>query len=83
MSELSCQLQDHPSLLPVDFDISPVTGQLVLSLPSESSLYISAPEDFDPRDQIVPKLLNSSSTDSSSPTSKVNNYFFFINLNSK
>lgn len=66
MSELSCQLQEHPSLLPVDFDISPVTGQLVLSLPSESTLYNSVPEDLD-----VPKLSNSSSTESSSPTSKV------------
>jgi len=65
---LSCQLQEHPSLLPVDFDISPVTGQLVLSLPSESTLYNSVPEDLDQR---VPKLSNSSSAESSSPTSKV------------
>ncbi|XP_015372470.1 PREDICTED: multiple PDZ domain protein-like [Diuraphis noxia] len=67
VSELSCQLQEHPSLLPVDFDISPVTGQLVLSLPSESTLYNSVPEDLDQR---VPKLSNSSSTESSSPSSK-------------
>ncbi|VVC26324.1 Hypothetical protein CINCED_3A013186 [Cinara cedri] len=70
VSELSCQLQEHPSLLPVDFDISPVTGQLVLSLPSESTPYNSVPEDLDKRDQRVPKLSNSSSAESSSPTSK-------------
>ncbi|XP_025414266.1 multiple PDZ domain protein-like isoform X4 [Sipha flava] len=67
VSELSCQLQEHPSLLPVDFDISPVTGQLVLSLPSESTLYNSVPEDLY---QTVPKLSNSSSTESSSSISK-------------
>jgi len=67
---LSCQLQEHPSLLPVDFDISPVTGQLVLSLPTESTPYHSVPEDLD-SDQRVPKLSNSSSADSSSPSSKV------------
>ncbi|XP_060849301.1 multiple PDZ domain protein-like isoform X3 [Rhopalosiphum padi] len=69
VSELSCQLQEHPSLLPVDFDISPVTGQLVLSLPTESTPYHSVPEDLD-SDQRVPKLSNSSSADSSSPSSK-------------
>lgn len=71
MSELSNQLQEHPSLLPVDFDISPVTGQLVLSLPLETTLYNSVPENLNRRDQIVPKLSNSSSTEDSSPTSKV------------
>ncbi|XP_050059637.1 multiple PDZ domain protein-like isoform X3 [Aphis gossypii] len=69
VSELSCQLQEHPSLLPVDFDISPVTGQLVLSLPSESTPYHSVPENLD-SDQIVPKISNSSSAESSSPSSK-------------
>lgn len=72
---MSCQLQEHPSLLPVDFEISPVTGQLVLSLPSESTLYNSVPEDLDQR---VPKLSNSSSTESSSPTSKVYFYLFVL-----
>lgn len=74
MSVLSCQLQEHPSLLPVDFDISPVTGQLVLSLPIESTLYNSVPENLDQR---VPKLSNSSSTESS-PTSKVLHLFFYL-----
>ncbi|XP_025199580.1 multiple PDZ domain protein-like isoform X3 [Melanaphis sacchari] len=69
VSELSCQLQEHPSLLPVDFDISPVTGQLVLSLPADSTPYHSVPEDLD-SDQRVPKLSNSSSAGSSSPSSK-------------
>ncbi|XP_050519840.1 multiple PDZ domain protein-like [Daktulosphaira vitifoliae] len=72
VAELSCQLQEHPSLLPIDFDISPVTGQLVLSLPSESTLYNSVPEDLDQR---VPKLSNSSSTESSSTTSKESKSF--------
>lgn len=72
---MSCQLQEHPSLLPVDFEISPVTGQLVLSLPSESTLYNSVPEDLDQR---VPKLSNSSSAESSSPTSKVPMFSLFF-----
>ena len=33
MGELNVQLQQHPSLLPVDFDINP-SGDLVLSLPA-------------------------------------------------
>lgn len=80
MSELSCQLHKHPSLLPVDFDITPVTGQLVLSLPTESTLYNCVPEDWDQR---VPKLSNSSSTESS-PTAKVHyklyKYHTFLNI---
>lgn len=72
MSELSCQLHEHPSLLPVDFDISPVTGQLVL--PTESTLYNSVPENLDQR---VPKLSNSSSTESS-PLAKVHCAVFII-----
>lgn len=74
---MSCQLQEHPSLLPVDFDISPVTGQLVLSL--STTPYNSVPEDLDKRDQRVPKLSNSSSVESSSSTSKV--YISIIQYN--
>lgn len=75
---MSCQLQEHPSLLPVDFDISPVTGQLVLSL--SSTPYNSVPEDLDKRDQRVPKLSNSSSAESSSSTSKVCNIYNYSTI---
>ncbi|GFR30287.1 multiple PDZ domain protein [Trichonephila clavata] len=33
--ELKRQLHKHPSILPVDFDISPTTGELLLNLPAE------------------------------------------------
>nr|XP_015926243.1 multiple PDZ domain protein [Parasteatoda tepidariorum]XP_015926244.1 multiple PDZ domain protein [Parasteatoda tepidariorum]XP_015926245.1 multiple PDZ domain protein [Parasteatoda tepidariorum] len=35
LQELKRQLHKHPSILPVDFDISPNTGELLLNLPSE------------------------------------------------
>lgn len=33
--ELKRQLHKHPSILPVDFDISPTTGELLLNVPSD------------------------------------------------
>lgn len=38
--ELNGQLQQHPSILPADFDIVPTTGELVLNVPRNS--------DYDP-----------------------------------
>ena len=62
------QLLRHPSILPVDFDISPLTGQLLLNVPSEENHVIptnsdgyepnSDPEqsyEFDCRPELVPK----------------------------
>lgn len=34
--ELNGQLQQHPSILPADFDIVPTTGELVLNVPRNS-----------------------------------------------
>lgn len=33
MQELKRQLHKHPSILPVDFDISPTSGELLLNVP--------------------------------------------------
>lgn len=35
IQELKRQIHNHPSILPVDFDISPTTGELLLNLPAE------------------------------------------------
>lgn len=35
MQELKRQLHKHPSILPVDFDISPTTGELLLNVPAD------------------------------------------------
>lgn len=37
--ELNGQLQQHPSILPADFDIVPTTGELVLNVSRNSDLY--------------------------------------------
>ncbi|KAG8191399.1 hypothetical protein JTE90_010577 [Oedothorax gibbosus] len=37
IQELKRQIHNHPSILPVDFDISPTTGELLLNLPAEPS----------------------------------------------
>jgi hypothetical protein len=34
--ELNGQLQQHPSILPADFDIVPTTGELILNVPRNS-----------------------------------------------
>lgn len=36
MQELKRQLHKHPSILPVDFDISPTTGELLLNVPTDA-----------------------------------------------
>ncbi|CAG2122996.1 unnamed protein product, partial [Medioppia subpectinata] len=45
IDELKEQLLRHPSILPVDFDISPLTGQLMLTVPSDTNNLIAANED--------------------------------------
>lgn len=35
LQELKRQLHKHPSILPVDFDISPTTGELLLNVPAD------------------------------------------------
>jgi len=39
LQELQGQLQQHPSILPADFDIVPTTGELVLNVPRKSDLF--------------------------------------------
>jgi multiple PDZ domain protein len=39
IQELNGQLQQHPSILPADFDIVPTTGELVLNVSRNSDLY--------------------------------------------
>ncbi|XP_068084012.1 patj homolog isoform X1 [Anabrus simplex] len=73
LGELNQQLQQHPSILPVDFDIT-ASGDLVLNVPPAVELYDPV---FEPEyqnaneyeDQRVPvaKLSHSSSGDTSSP----------------
>uniref|UniRef100_A0A023F3W4 Pdz domain-containing protein n=2 Tax=Triatoma infestans TaxID=30076 RepID=A0A023F3W4_TRIIF len=69
--ELSRQLQEHPSIVPVDFDIRP-SGELILNIPPpifEVDEYISPTGTIEIDDQRVPvaKLSNSSSGDTNSP----------------
>ncbi|XP_054162710.1 multiple PDZ domain protein-like isoform X2 [Oppia nitens] len=45
IDELKEQLLRHPSILPVDFDISPLTGQLMLNVPPEPNHVIAANSD--------------------------------------
>lgn len=37
--ELNGQLQQHPSILPADFDIVPTTGELILNVSRNSDIY--------------------------------------------
>ncbi|GIY40253.1 multiple PDZ domain protein [Caerostris extrusa] len=46
--ELKRQLHKHPSILPVDFDISPTTGQLLLNLPAEPIPLQNSEELYEP-----------------------------------
>lgn len=69
--ELSRQLQEHPSIVPVDFDIRP-NGELILNIPPpifEVDEYISPTGTIEIDDQRVPvaKLSNSSSGGTNSP----------------
>lgn len=72
LSELNQQLQQHPSILPVDFDITPC-GDLVLNVPPPVDLYDPGFErdyqnhEFDDQRVPVAKLSHSSSGDTSSP----------------
>ncbi|XP_069682015.1 multiple PDZ domain protein-like isoform X7 [Periplaneta americana] len=72
LSELNQQLQQHPSILPVDFDITPC-GDLVLNVPPPVDLYDPSYErdyqnhEFDDQRVPVAKLSHSSSGDTSSP----------------
>jgi multiple PDZ domain protein len=43
IQELNGQLQQHPSILPADFDIVPTTAELILNVPRNSDLF----EQFD------------------------------------
>lgn len=64
VSELNEQLQQHPSLLPGDFDIS-LAGDLVLGTPSSPAHFTSSnlvtPPELD--DQCVPQTSPLSSTE--------------------
>jgi len=72
LSELNQQLLRHPSILPVDFDISPC-GDLVLNVPHTVERYDPGFErdyqnhEFDDQRVPVAKLSHSSSGDTSSP----------------
>ncbi|XP_063241822.1 patj homolog isoform X2 [Bacillus rossius redtenbacheri] len=74
LSELNQQLQQHPSILPVDFDIT-ACGDLVLNVPPPVNIFDAGFErDYRPNshefeDQRVPvaKLSHSSPSDTSSP----------------
>jgi multiple PDZ domain protein len=72
LSELNQQLQQHPSILPVDFDITPC-GDLVLNVPPPVDLYDPGfgreyqNHEFDDQRVPVAKLSHSSSGDTSSP----------------
>ncbi|CAG2058414.1 unnamed protein product, partial [Timema podura] len=74
LSELNQQLQQHPSILPVDFDITNC-GDLVLNVPPPVDIYDTAfdreyhQNNHEFEDQRVPvaKLSHSSSGDTSSP----------------
>ena len=72
LSELNQQLLRHPSILPVDFDITPC-GDLVLNVPPPVERYDPGFErdyqnhEFDDQRVPVAKLSHSSSGDTSSP----------------
>jgi hypothetical protein len=72
LSELNQQLLRHPSILPVDFDITPC-GDLVLNVPHAVERYDTGFErdyqnhEFDDQRVPVAKLSHSSSGDTSSP----------------
>lgn len=75
LGELNSQIQAHPSILPVDFDLSPI-GKLVLNLPPAppGTLFDGGTFDgrsFEPDDQRVPvaklSLSSSSGGDANSP----------------
>jgi hypothetical protein len=72
LSELNQQLLRHPSILPVDFDITPC-GDLVLNVPHPVERYEPGFErdyqnhEFDDQRVPVAKLSHSSSGDTSSP----------------
>lgn len=72
LSELNQQLLRHPSILPVDFDITPC-GDLVLNVPHTVERYDAGFErdyqnhEFDDQRVPVAKLSHSSSGDTSSP----------------
>ncbi|XP_049864140.1 multiple PDZ domain protein isoform X5 [Schistocerca gregaria] len=73
LGELNQQLIQHPSILPVDFDITPC-GKLLLNVPPPVSLYdvsfdpdYANSQEFDDQRVPVAKLPHSSSGESSSP----------------
>ncbi|KAF4524176.1 hypothetical protein B566_EDAN010632 [Ephemera danica] len=75
LGELNSQIQAHPSILPVDFELSPI-GKLVLNLPPAppGTLFDGGTFDgrtFEPDDQRVPvaklSLSSSSGGDANSP----------------
>ncbi|CRK94996.1 CLUMA_CG008482, isoform A [Clunio marinus] len=59
--ELNGQLQQHPSILPADFDIVPTTGELVLNVPRNSDYDPYVDEQRVPSAQISPRSLHSPS----------------------
>lgn len=72
LSELNVQLHQHPSILPVDFDIN-TAGELVLNLPPPI-YYPSTPNaasEFDDQRVPVAKLSQSSSGEANSPPASV------------
>ncbi|KAG5670535.1 hypothetical protein PVAND_000792 [Polypedilum vanderplanki] len=65
--ELNSQLQQHPSILPADFDIVPTTGELILNVSRNSDLY-----DGEYDEQRVPSAQISPSSRSPNSPSKYN-----------
>lgn len=58
LNELNCEIQQHPSILPRDFDIS-TSGELVLNVPPNSAVFDYPDEQRVPSAQISPRSLNS------------------------
>jgi hypothetical protein len=83
LSELNQQLQQHPSILPVDFDITPC-GDLVLNVPPPVDLYDPGFDreyqnhEFDDQRVPVAKLSHSSSGDTSSPQVTCYSMYWYI-----
>lgn len=60
LNELNSEIQEHPSILPRDFDIS-TSGELVLNVPPNSAVFDYPDEQRVPSAQISPRSLNSPS----------------------
>lgn len=81
LSELNNEIQQHPSILPVDFDLT-LSGELVITAPQPTyqTEFISSPNpEIDDQRVPVAKLSHSSSGEPNSPQVVVfNSYIFFL-----